>query len=112
MIGPGEAESPFSISPADWSTSVVLAGKGTSFEWSQRKSVIRDQAAKFNEQERKKKKPAERRSMNAAKRLEVIEQWGDGLRCQLELYPSVNGRAILWGKTDENIEAHAGGESK
>ena len=75
-----------------FSSSVVLGEKGKQFEWAQRKSAIREQAAKFIEQERKKKKPAERRSMNAAKRLEVIEQWGSGLSCQLELYARVNDR--------------------
>jgi hypothetical protein len=94
-----------------YSSNVLLGGVGKPFEWSQRTKEIRDQSSKFNEQQ-KKKKPKERRSMNAADRLEVIQRWGDSLSCQLELYARINGRAILWGKTDENAGVNTGGESQ
>ncbi len=84
-----------------YSSTVVFTGTGRAFDWSERTKEIREQAAKFNEQEKKNKKPSERRSMIAAERLEVIERWADGLSCQLELYARVNGRAVLCGKTAE-----------
>lgn len=97
-----------------FSSIVHLSGGGPSFDWPARVKAIRGQSEKYNEQF--KNKQDKRPRMNAADRLQVIEEWGDRLSCQLELYVRINGRDVLCGKTAENTAEktalNAGGESK
>jgi hypothetical protein len=72
------------------------------FPWSQRKAAIEDGTKKANQGKKK-------QGLKSANRKKKIEEWGQSLACQLELFVEVNGRKVLWAKSGVRPN---GGEEK
>ena len=85
-------------------TELKLAQRGGELiQWSGRVQVIEAAVQSINKGELN-KPLANRNTVSAAAKKNVIKQWGDGLRCDLKLYARIKGRDVLWAQSGGNTE--------